>query len=115
MDLDRRDRRTAGAVSVIKNTPSMSPKFRGFDFKEAFRGVCPHAKVSAVADNLAAALGVACQDVGLRSALVVVLGTAPAVATVFRDPSGKGKYIEVAIWQSWVWFTKVSATPRRQP
>ena len=23
--------------SIIKNTPSMSPKFRGFDFKESFR------------------------------------------------------------------------------
>ena len=93
--------------SVVKNTPSMSPKFRGFDFKEAFRDVCPTAKVAAVADNLAAALGVACQHPHLRSALVLVLGTAPAVATVFRDPSGKGKYIETAIWQSWVWFTKV--------
>ena len=93
--------------SVIKNTPSMSPKFRGFDFKIAFRGVSPAAKVTAVADNLAAALGVACQNTHLRSALVVVLGTAPAVATVFRDPSGKGKYIETAIWQSWVWFTKI--------
>ena len=93
--------------SVVKNTPSMSPKFRGFDFKEAFRDVCPAAKVSAVADNLAAALGVACQNTHLKSALVVVLGTAPAVASVFRDPSGKGKYIETAIWQSWVWFTKI--------
>ena len=37
----------------------------------------------------------------------MVLGTAPAVASVFRDPSGKGKYIETAIWQSWVWFTKI--------
>ena len=65
------------------------------------------AKVSAVADNLAAALGVACQQPQLRSVLVVVLGTAPAVATLFRDPHKKGKYIETAIWQSWVWFTKV--------
>ena len=69
--------------------------------------MCPSAKVSAVADNLAAALGVACQHTQLRSALVLVLGTAPAIATVFRDPSGKGKYLETAIWQSWVWFTKV--------
>jgi hypothetical protein len=38
---------------------------------------------------------------------VIVLGTAPAVATIFRDASGKGKYIETAIWQSWVWFTKI--------
>ena len=75
--------------SVVKNTPSMSPKFRGFDFKLAFRDVCPTAKVSATADNLAAALGVACQQPELRSALVVVLGTAPAVATLFRDPHKK--------------------------
>jgi len=34
-------------------------------------------------------------------------GTAPAVATLFRDPSGKGRFVEVAIWQSWVWFTKI--------
>ena len=32
-------------VSVVRNTPSMSPKFRGFDFKHAFRDVCPTAKV----------------------------------------------------------------------
>lgn len=94
-------------VCVVKNTPSMSPKFRGFDFKEAFRDLSPMAKVSAVADSLAAALGVACQLPHLRSALVVVLGSAPAVATLFRDPSGKGKYIETGIWQSWVWFIKM--------
>jgi hypothetical protein len=29
------------------------------------------------------------------------------VATLFRDPSGKGRFVEVAIWQSWVWFTKI--------
>ena len=102
--VDLADRTTS---SVVKNTPSMSPKFQGFDFKAAFRDVSPTAKVSAVADNLAAALGVACRHQHLRSALVLILGTAPAVATVFRDPSGKGKYIETAIWQSWVWFTKV--------
>jgi hypothetical protein len=78
-------------LSVVRNTPSMSPKFRGFDFKHAFRDVCPAAKVSATADNLAAALGVACQQPELRSALVVVLGTAPAVATLFRDPHKKGE------------------------
>ena len=105
--IDLSKKRADTISAVIKNTPSMSPKFRGFDFKMAFRDVCPAAKVSAIADNLAAALGVACQHKELRSALVVVLGTAPAVATVFRDPSGKGKYIETAIWQSWVWFTKV--------
>ena len=101
---ERKDREE---MSVVKNTPSMSPRFRGFDFKEAFRPLCPRAKVSATADNLAAALGVACQHRELRSALVLVLGTAPAAATLFRDPSGKGKYVETAIWQSWVWFTKV--------
>ena len=105
--VDLAERTTSSGSSVVKNTPSMSSKFQGFDFKDAFRDVCPTAKVSAVADNLAAALGVACQHTQLRSALVLVLGTAPAVATVFRDPSGKGKYIETAIWQSWVWFTKV--------
>ena len=107
IDLAGRDART-DELSIVKNTPSMSPKFRGFDFKEAFRDfMAPSAKVSAVADNLAAALGVACQYPQLRSALVIVLGTAPAVASLFRDPSGKGKYIETGIWQSWVWFTKV--------
>ena len=94
-------------MTVVKNTPSMSPRFRGFDFKDSFHDVAPAAKVSAIADNLAAALGVACQQPQLRSALVLVLGTAPAVATLFRDPSGKGKFIETAIWQSWVWFTKM--------
>ena len=77
------------------------------DFKLAFREVCPRAKVSAVPDGLAAALGVACENRQLRSALVLILGTAPAVATLFRDPSGKGRFVEVAIWQSWVWFTKI--------
>ena len=46
-------------------------------------------------------------DTQVSSALVLILGTAPAVATLFRDPSGKGKFIEAALWQSWVWFTKV--------
>jgi hypothetical protein len=129
-----------GQMTVVKNTPSMSPRFRGFDFKviprrrpspypdkpesspnptptpnpisnpnpsqDSFHDVAPAAKVSAIADNLAAALGVACQQPHLRSALVIVLGTAPAVATLFRDPSGKGKFIETAIWQSWVRLTK---------
>ena len=105
--VDLEARRDPAGASVIKKTPSLSPKFAGFDFKEAFREVAPLAKVSALPDNLAAALGVACQRRSLRSALVIVLGTAPAVATLFRDPSGKGKYIETGIWQSWVWFTKV--------
>jgi len=85
----------------------MSPRFRGFDFKLAFRQVCSGAKVVAIADGLAGALGVACQNREVSSALVLILGTAPAVATVFRDPSGKGKFIETALWQSWAWFTKV--------
>jgi len=76
--------------------------------QDSFHDVAPAAKVSAIADNLAAALGVACQQPHLRSALVIVLGTAPAVATIFRDPSGKGKFIETAIWQSWVWLTKMN-------
>ena len=78
-----------GAVqmTVVKNTPSMSPRFRGFDFKDAFHDVSPYAKVSAIADNLAAALGVACQQPQLRSALVLVLGTAPAVATLVKMAS----------------------------
>ena len=78
-----------GAVqmTVVKNTPSMSPRFRGFDFKDAFHDVSPGAKVSAIADNLAAALGVACQQPQLRSALVLVLGTAPAAATLVKMAS----------------------------
>lgn len=60
--------------TVVKNTPSMSPRFRGFDFKLAFREVCPRAKVSALPDALAAALGVACEHRHLRSALVLILG-----------------------------------------
>jgi hypothetical protein len=60
--------------TIVKNTPSMSPRFRGFDFKLAFREVCPRAKVSAVPDGLAAALGVACENRNLRSALVLILG-----------------------------------------
>ena len=78
-----------GAVqmTVVKNTPSMSPRFRGFDFKDAFHDVSPYAKVSAIADNLAAALGVACQQPQLRSALVLVLGTAPAAATLVKMAS----------------------------
>jgi len=30
--------------TVVKNAPSMSPRFRGFDFKLSFREVCPLAK-----------------------------------------------------------------------
>ena len=44
-------------MTIVKNTPSMSPRFRGFDFKDSFHDVAPAAKVSAIADNLAAALG----------------------------------------------------------
>ena len=72
-----------------------------------FPQVCPGAKVTAIADGLAAALGVAAENRELKNALVIVLGTAPAAATFFRDPSGKGRYLEAGIWQSWVWFTKI--------
>lgn len=92
---------------LVRNMPSFSPKFRGFNFKARFGPVFPNAKISAVPDNMAAALGVACTAPRLQNALVLVLGTAPAVATFFRDPSKGHKYIESAIWQSWVWFTKI--------
>lgn len=65
---------------------SFSPKFQGFDF-EVFQDDFPFAKISAVSDNMAAALGVAAHDPNLTNALVIVLGTAPAVATFFRDAS----------------------------
>jgi hypothetical protein len=38
-------------VHIVKNMPSFSPKFRGFDFKQNFRKVFPRAKISAVADR----------------------------------------------------------------
>ena len=104
--------------SNVKPSPNPSPNFNPNPNhnpnQDSFHDVAPAAKVSAIADNLAAALGVACQQPHLRSALVIVLGTAPAVATIFRDPSGKGKFIETAIWQSWVWLNQdeLSLSPR---
>ena len=91
---------------VVKNMPQFSPLFRGFNFKLCFQPLFPHAKIQAVADNLAAALGVANYLPNCQSALVIVLGSAPAVATFFRA-SPKSKSIECAIWQSWAWFTKI--------
>ena len=38
-------------VHVVKNMPSFSPKFRGFDFKLHFRPIFPNAKISAIADR----------------------------------------------------------------
>ncbi len=38
-------------MHVVKNMPSFSPKFRGFDFKQNFRRIFPRAKISAVADR----------------------------------------------------------------
>ena len=45
----------------------------------------------------------------LSSPLVLVLGTAPAVATFNRK---QGHALETAIWQSWVWFTKIGLSDR---
>lgn len=109
VDLNRVSR---DEMTVVKNMPSFSPKFRGFDFKKAFLPLLgPNAKVSAVADNLAAAMGVACTH-SFTSGLVLVLGTAPAVATFFRQENKvtlgrQDSYLETAIWQSWVWFSKI--------
>lgn len=91
---------------VVKNMPQFSPLFRGFNFKLTFQPLFPNAKIQAVADNLAAALGVANFLSTCQSALVIVLGSAPAVATFFRA-APKSKSIECAIWQSWAWFTKI--------
>jgi hypothetical protein len=104
-------------MCIVRNMPSLSPKFKGFNFKRVFADLFPRAKIYAVADNMAAAMGVA-SSVQFRSAkcgLVIVLGTAPAVATFFkapeRDESKSRKFpsktVELAIWQSWVWFTKI--------
>jgi len=104
-------------MCIVRNMPSMSPGFRGFNFKRGFMEMFPNAKIYAVADNMAAAMGVA-SDTRFRlctSGLVLILGTAPAVATFFRgkgsDPSNPekaiSKNVELAIWQSWVWFTKI--------
>jgi hypothetical protein len=66
---------------------------------------------------MAAAMGVASDSRfrGCKSGLVLILGTAPAVATFYRgkgsDPSipekAISKNVELGIWQSWVWFTKI--------
>ncbi|GAB5371231.1 hypothetical protein AAMO2058_001561700 [Amorphochlora amoebiformis] len=94
-------------LTVVKNMPSFSKNFRGLDFQKAFGSTFPRSKISAMSDNMGAALGAACLCPEVKSGLVLVLGTAPAVATFFRDPSGKDKYIETGIWQSWVWFSKI--------
>jgi hypothetical protein len=92
--------------AIVKNMPQFHSTFRGFNFKQTFRPVFKNAKIHAVADNLAAALGAAHKFDECKSALVLILGTAPAVATFFRSaPSSKS--IECAIWQSWAWFTKI--------
>ena len=106
-------------MSVVRNMPSLSPQFRGFDFKSVFTPLFPRARVYAVADNLAAAMGAACMPRfrGSGGGLVLVLGTAPAVSTYFRPLKGGvseggkvSKNVELAIWQSWVWFTKIPLT-----
>jgi len=100
-------------MCVVKNMPSFSESFRGFDFKKHFRPYCHRdSKVSAIADNLAAAMGVSSSYPQYRSGLVITLGTAPSVATFYKqtDHVTLGKqdpYLETAIWQSWVWFTKI--------
>lgn len=95
-------------LTVVKNMPSFSRRYRGLDFQKSFGTVFHEkSKISAISDNMGAALGAACLNPDVNSALVLVLGTAPAVATFFRDPSGKDKYLETGIWQSWVWFSKI--------
>lgn len=94
-------------ATTVRNMPSFSPEFRGFDFKQAFGPLFPQAKLHAVPDNLAAAFGVAWKFPKTACGLVLVLGTAPAVATFYRS-SHKSKHIELAIWQSWAWFTKIN-------
>jgi hypothetical protein len=100
-------------MCVVRNMPSLSPGFRGFNFKHGFSSLFPKAKIYAVADNMAAAMGVASsgQFKHAKSGLVIVLGTAPAVATFFRSEE-KSKTVELAIWQSWVWFTKIPLADR---
>ena len=105
-------------MCIVRNMPSLSPKFKGFNFKRVFADLFPRAKIYAVADNMAAAMGVASSS-QFRSAkcgLVLVLGTAPAVATFFKAPEREesksvkfpSRTVELAIWQSWVWFTKIA-------
>ena len=90
----------------VRNMPAFSPEFRGFDFKQVFNPLFPNAKIHAVPDNMAAAMGAAFKFPAIPCGLVLVLGTAPAVATFFRS-SKNSKSIELAIWQSWAWFTKI--------
>lgn len=101
-------------MCTVRNMPSLSPTLKGFNFKRNFMEIFPRAKIYAVADNMAAAMGVASspQFRNAKSGLVIVLGTAPAVATFFKAPGQSEekfppKTVELAIWQSWVWFTKV--------
>ena len=98
-------------ATTVRNMPSFSPEFRGFDFKLAFGPLFPQAKLHAVPDNLAAAFGVAWKFPKTACGLVLVLGTAPAVATFYRSPH-KSKNIELAIWQSWAWFTKINLSDK---
>eukprot|EP00299_Pterocystis_sp_00344_P007419 c2397_g1_i1.p1 GENE.c2397_g1_i1~~c2397_g1_i1.p1 ORF type:complete len:447 (-),score=97.43 c2397_g1_i1:8-1348(-) len=101
--------------SIIRNMPSFDPSFRGFDIKKHYKPHFQNAKISAIADNMAAALGVASRNRQLQNCLVVSLGTAPAVSTFFRDPhvyKTKEKTIETGIWQPWVWFTKIELKDR---
>jgi hypothetical protein len=108
-------------MCVVRNMPSLSPSLKGFNFKRGFADVFPNAKIYAVADNMAAAMGVASSTTfrNTKCGLVLVLGTAPAVATFFRAPhvdeekkKFPSKTVELAIWQSWVWFTKIPLTDR---
>lgn len=107
---------TTDDMCVVRNMPSLSPGLKGFNFKHGFSRLFPNAKIYAVADNMAAAMGVASssQFKAAKSGLVLVLGTAPAVATFFRGDEScskkQSKTVELAIWQSWVWFTKIPLT-----
>jgi len=117
VDLSRVDK---DDISVVKNMPSFSQLFRGFDFKKHFSPLCneQERKVSAIADNLAAAMGAASSSSNkYQNGLVLVLGTAPSVATFYKQTDAmtlghKDPYIETAIWQSWVWFTKIELKDR---
>jgi len=117
VDLSRVDK---DDISVVKNMPSFSELFRGFDFKKHFSPLCSpdERKVSAIADNLAAAMGAASSTNNrYQNGLVLILGTAPAVATFYKQTNAmtlghKDPYMETAIWQSWVWFTKIELKDR---
>jgi hypothetical protein len=98
-------------MCTVRNMPSVSPHFKGFNFKQGFTDLFPGARIYAVADNMAAAMGVASFEKfqNCQSGLILVLGTAPAVSTFYR---GNKKSVELAIWQSWVWFTKIPLVDR---